>query len=58
MHNATAITTGSANKRPNTPCVRLWIDVTFRGLEDSLYIGIIFNSPNYDVNQLWAAVLT
>ena len=35
MHNATAITTGSANQRPNTPCIRLWIDVTFRGLEDS-----------------------
>ena len=35
VHNATAITTGSANQRPNTPCIRLWIDVTFRGLEDS-----------------------
>ena len=35
MHNATAITTGSANQRPNTPCIRLWTDVTFRGLEDS-----------------------
>ena len=35
MHNATAITTGTANQRPNTPCIRLWIDVTFRGLEDS-----------------------
>ena len=36
VHNATAITTGSANQRPNTPCfVWLWIDVTFRGLEDS-----------------------
>ena len=35
MHNTTAITTGSANQRPNTPCIRLWIDVTFRGLEDS-----------------------
>ena len=35
MHNAMAITTGSANQRPNTPCIRLWIDVTFRGLEDS-----------------------
>ena len=35
MHKATAITTGSANQRPNTPCIRLWIDVTFRGLEDS-----------------------
>ena len=34
-HNATAITTGSANQRPNTPCIRLWIDVTFRGLENS-----------------------
>ena len=36
MHNATAITIGSANQRPNTPCIRLWIDVTFRGLEDSI----------------------
>ena len=35
MHNATAIITGSANQRPNTPCIRLWIDVTFRGLEHS-----------------------
>ena len=35
MQNDTAITTGSANQRPNTPCIRLWIDVTFRGLEDS-----------------------
>ena len=35
MHNATAITTGSANQRPNTPCIRLWIEVTFRGLKDS-----------------------
>ena len=35
MHNATAITTGSANQRSNTLCIRLWIDVTFRGLEDS-----------------------
>ena len=35
MHNATAITTGSANQRPNTPCIRLLIDVIFRGLEDS-----------------------
>ena len=35
VHNATAITTGSANQRPNTPCIRLWIDVIFRGLEDS-----------------------
>ena len=24
MHNATAITTGSANQRPNTPCIRLF----------------------------------
>ena len=35
MHNATAITTGSANQRPNTLCIRMWIDVTFRELEDS-----------------------
>ena len=34
MHNATAITTGSANQRLNAPCIRLWIDVTFQGLEN------------------------
>ena len=34
MHNATAITTGSANQWPNAPCIRLWIDLTFRGLGD------------------------
>ena len=38
MHNATAITTGSANQPHNTPCIRLWIDVTFRGLENSYYV--------------------
>ena len=37
MHNAMANITGSANQRPNTPCIRLWIDVTIRGLEDSYY---------------------
>ena len=42
MHNTTAITIGSVNQRPNTPCIRLWIDVTFRGLEDSyiLYVYV------------------
>ena len=35
MHNATAITTGSAIQPPNTPCIRLWIDVIFRGVENS-----------------------
>ena len=35
MHNARAITTCSANQRPNTPCIRLWIDVIFRGDENS-----------------------
>ena len=29
------ITTGSANQRSNTPCLRLWIDVLFRGVENS-----------------------
>ena len=38
MHNATAITTGSANQRPNTLCIRLWIDVIFRGVENSYRI--------------------
>ena len=43
MHNATAVhvTTGSANQRPNTPCIRLWIDVTFRGLEHSYCVNKI-----------------
>ena len=45
MHNATVITTGSANQRPNTPCIRLWIDVTFRGLEDS-YVNIEYYNSN------------
>ena len=35
MHNATAITTDSANQRPNYQCIRLWIYVTFRGVENS-----------------------
>ena len=35
MHNATTITTGSANQRPNTSFIRLWVDVTFRGVENS-----------------------
>ena len=49
MHNATAITTGSANQRPNTPCIRLWIDVTFRGLEDSY--TMIFMPPAWKVRR-------
>ena len=28
-----ATTTGFANQLPNTLCIRLWIDVMFRGLE-------------------------
>ena len=27
MHNGTVITSGSANQRSNTLCIRLWIDV-------------------------------
>ena len=62
MHNATAITTGSANQWPNTPCIRLWIDVTFRGLEDSyistlIYIGdqgIVYLFVGH-VNRHWDA---
>ena len=38
MHNATAITSGFANQRPNTPFIRMWIDVTFGGLEHSYRI--------------------
>ena len=34
MNKATAITTGSASQRPNTPCIRLWIDLTFPGLKN------------------------
>ena len=47
MHNATVITTGSANQRPNTPCIRLWIDVTFRGLEDSYWYTILHSGSSY-----------
>ena len=50
MHNATAITTGSVNQRPNTLCIRLWIDVTFRGLEDS-YSLFSWNIVACDVKQ-------
>ena len=46
VHNATAITTGSANQRPNTPCIRLWIDVTFWGLEDSYIPACISSLSN------------
>ena len=35
VHNATTITAGSANQCPNTLCIRLWIDVTFRALKNS-----------------------
>ena len=35
MHNATGIATFSANQRPNTPYIRLWIDITFWGPENS-----------------------
>ena len=37
-HEATTITTGSANKRSNTPCIRLLIYFIFRGLEHSYKI--------------------
>ena len=33
MYNATANTTGSANQQSNILCIRLWINVTFRGVE-------------------------
>ena len=35
LHNATAITTGSANQRSKPPCICLLVDVIFRGLENS-----------------------
>ena len=35
MQTATAINTGSANYLLNPPFIRLWIDVTFRGPENS-----------------------
>ena len=41
-----AITTGSANQRPNTPCIRLWIDVIIQGVENSHIIG-----PNSIVSE-------
>ena len=46
MHNAAAISTGSANQRPNTPCIRLWIDVTFRGLEHSYTATVKYHILN------------
>ena len=60
MHNATAITTGSANQRPNTPCFRLWIDVTFRGLENSYTVFIAFNVCViiFMASPLWLSVGT
>ena len=51
MHNATAITAGSANQRPNTPCIRLWIDVTFRGLEHS-YCDMAYSYSNLHILNL------
>ena len=48
MHKATAITAGSANQRPNTPCIRLWIDVTFQGLEDSYTQNV---RENYSIKR-------
>ena len=33
MRNDTVITTGSANHRPITVCIRLWIDVIFQGVK-------------------------
>ena len=56
MHNATAIITGSANQWPNTPCIMLWIDVTFRGLENSYNINLPHQSTNNTVfcaSLLW-----
>ena len=50
MQNTTAIRTGSANQQPNTPCIRLWIDVTFRGLENS-YVDLC-PSPNVRTGQI------
>ena len=41
MHNATAITTGSANQRPNTPCIRMWIEfyILFRKFPEKKLCG-------------------
>ena len=52
MHNATAITTGSANQWPNTPCIRLWIDVTFQGLEDSYRNETCLDTDNKVVSSV------
>ena len=45
MHNSTAIITGSVNQRPNTLCIRLWIDVTSRGLENPTSPKTVQNTP-------------
>ena len=68
MHNATAITTGSANQRPNTPCIRLWIDVTIRGLEDPYslfcwrfennFLLIITSDHSYFLLYIWFEYLS
>ena len=45
MHTATAIMTGSANQRPNTPCVQ---DVNWRrGL-----ISYLINTPRKSTNSV------
>ena len=56
MHNATAITTGSANQRSNTPCIRLWIDVTFRGVENSFIFYHNYKTFSYCVNAGWCGI--
>ena len=40
------ITTGSANQRPNTPCIRLWIDVTFHAFQrvENSYYEFVYHS--------------
>ena len=50
VHYATAITTGSASQRPNTLCtsIWMWIDVTFRGIENS-YSQTLFYPPRYNM---------
>ena len=54
MHNATAVTTGSANQRPNTPCIGLWIDVTFRVLEHSYMLSFSWTDNSLKVYVIFS----
>ena len=54
--------TGSANQRPNTPCIRLLIDVTFRGFENSISSHTILitapiNKLHHKLSQLYCTLI-